>query len=141
MGKSILIVDDEALIGTSLAKVLESEGYETQLAHSGREGLDAALPPSVDERDEEVDLAIGRLQDAILTNRLLAHLGGGGTFDDWMIATRAGESLPPLLLGDTALDALVNEVARYCQTRAGQRPGLSAGTPPTVFVMRSPNMH
>ena len=45
--------------------------------------------------------------------------GDGGSFDDWMIATRAGESLPPLLLGDTALDALVNEVAQLVDLALG----------------------
>jgi len=84
-----------------------------------REGLNAALPPSVQERDEEVDLTIGNLQDSILAHRLLAHLGDNGAFADWITATKASESLPPLRLGDRALHRLVRDVAELIDVGLG----------------------
>ena len=42
MAKTILIVDDSAVIRNSLCFLLESEGYEVQTAATGIEGLDKA---------------------------------------------------------------------------------------------------
>jgi len=46
--KKILAVDDSVTYGTELAKVLESEGYEIILAHSGEEAIEMLSVQSVD---------------------------------------------------------------------------------------------
>ena len=76
-----------------------------------RDGLEAALPPDPSSRDEEVDLAVGPLQRSVLAGDLVAHLAEGGDAIEWRVAAQARGSLPPLLLGDRAMERLVGEVA------------------------------
>ncbi|MCG2712729.1 MAG: response regulator [Candidatus Omnitrophica bacterium] len=40
MNRNILIIDDEKLITRTLRKLLEKEGYEVTVAHSGQEALE-----------------------------------------------------------------------------------------------------
>lgn len=75
-----------------------------------RDGLEAALPPDASSRDEEVDLAVGPLQRSALAGDLVAHLADGGDAIAWRVAVQARGSLPPLLLGDRAMEHLVGEV-------------------------------
>jgi two-component system chemotaxis response regulator CheY len=48
MAKSVLIVDDSAVIRNSLCFLLENEGFEVQTASNGREGLAKAQAQQFD---------------------------------------------------------------------------------------------
>jgi two-component system chemotaxis response regulator CheY len=48
MAKSVLIVDDSAVIRNSLCFLLENEGFEVQTASNGREGLEKAQAQQFD---------------------------------------------------------------------------------------------
>ena len=48
MKKSILVIDDDAQIRESLAKVLRAEGYEVRLAGDGQEAMDREGAARVD---------------------------------------------------------------------------------------------
>lgn len=49
MGKKILLVDDEVKLAANLKVFLEINGYEVNMAHNGKEGIEAALnnPPDL----------------------------------------------------------------------------------------------
>lgn len=51
MGKNILIIDDEALITTTLRKLLKKQGYEVTIAQSGRQALEEV-------KSQEFDLIV-----------------------------------------------------------------------------------
>ncbi len=84
-----------------------------------RDGLDAALPIEVGSRDEEVDLEISNLQESILASDLLNHIEAGGEILDWRIGIQRRESLPPGLLGDAAIDALIADVLQLINVAGG----------------------
>ncbi|MFC3746770.1 response regulator transcription factor [Paenibacillus sp. GCM10012306] len=48
MGKSVLVIDDEERISRLLQLELSHEGYEVEVAHDGRDGLELALGQSWD---------------------------------------------------------------------------------------------
>lgn len=48
MANRILVIDDEKVVGESLRRTLSGEGYEIDIAHSGREGLRKARMGSFD---------------------------------------------------------------------------------------------
>ncbi len=97
MGKSILIVDDEQLIGKSLARILQADGLEVRVATSGREGLAAAHAAAPDA--VILDLVLGdmdgldvlrqlREQDGVPPKVIL--LTAHGSIDSAVAAMKAG---------------------------------------------------
>ncbi len=44
----ILIIDDDQQLSLSFSKILIQDGYDTQAAFSGRDGIDKALEPAPD---------------------------------------------------------------------------------------------
>ncbi|MEY3360732.1 MAG: hypothetical protein RL531_451, partial [Actinomycetota bacterium] len=85
-----------------------------------RDGLEAALPPDTSARNEEVDLAVGPLQRSVLSADLVEHLAGGGDATAWRVAAERSTSLPPLLLGDRAMEHLVAETTAVIAAAGGR---------------------
>jgi two-component system response regulator GlrR len=71
----ILIVDDHETTARSLATVLQSAGYSTQIAHCGADALAKAAhsPPSV----AMIDIHLPDLNGLILSKKLREQLGPG----------------------------------------------------------------
>jgi DNA-binding response OmpR family regulator len=90
-GGTILIVEDEALIGEAIKEALEEAGFEAVLAP------DAISAMAAIERDRTRDLS-----------GLVTDINLGGAKDGWAIATRAREMNPALpvvyMSGDSAAD-------------------------------------
>jgi len=97
MGQSVLIVDDEALIVSSLRKVLAAEGFDVASAQSGRAALAAAresMPDAV-----VLDLVLGDMDGLEVLRELCREPGGAppvilltahGSVDSAVAAMKAG---------------------------------------------------
>src|SRR5690606_22871792 len=96
MSRSVLIIDDEASIRSSLEGALKDEGYRVRLAASGKEGLEAL-------RMEAADVVILDIwmpgMDGLETLKLLKNewpdqpvimMSGHGTIDTAVKSTKLG---------------------------------------------------
>jgi DNA-binding response OmpR family regulator len=96
-GGTILVVEDEQLIGLALKDVLEEAGFVVVLAADGNHAM-AAL-----ERDRARDLA-----------GLVTDINLGGPKNGWQVASRAREMNPALAVvymsGDSAADWIAHGV-------------------------------
>lgn len=90
-GGTILVVEDEPIIGEALREVLEEAGFRVMLALDANHGV-ASL-----EKDRARDLA-----------GLVTDINLGGPLTGWQIASRAREMNPGLpvvyMSGDSAAD-------------------------------------
>jgi two-component system response regulator RegA len=82
MKKQFLILDDNEVFAATLARSLSRRGYETAVAHSGRQALDAAAQIAFDYVTIDLHLAqdsglqwIAPLRDALPQARLLVLTG------------------------------------------------------------------
>ncbi|MBU6376297.1 MAG: response regulator, partial [Bdellovibrionales bacterium] len=96
MARNILIIDDEAAIRQSLAGALSDEGYEVQLAESGREGLGrirASRPDLVllDIWMPEIDgIETLKLIKSEFSDLPVIMMSGHGTIETAVKATKLG---------------------------------------------------
>lgn len=72
--KSILLVEDDAIIALRQRKLLEENGYQVETVHSGRKALTAALDPhrSIDLILMDIDLGPG-MEGTEVAERVLAE--------------------------------------------------------------------
>ncbi|HDZ20997.1 hypothetical protein LCGC14_0254240 [marine sediment metagenome] len=112
MSKTILIVEDEAMLRESLAELLTEEGYQIVQAGNGRQAYDLALVQPVDlvltdVRMPEMDgiTLLGRLQQ-LMPETPVILLTAFGTVEDAVSAMRAGARdylLKPVQFDDVLL--------------------------------------
>lgn len=97
MGKSLLIVDDEPLIGASLSAFFSAEGFETMVADSGARAL--ALVESHPPDAVLLDLVLGDMDGLDVLRALREHeasapkvilLTAHGSIDSAVAAMKAG---------------------------------------------------
>ncbi len=84
MGKSILVVDDDELMRSFLSTILKEEGYHTEIACNGREGLAILI-------DTEFDLVITDLRMPEISGLELMLEGARAKPDTrWIVITAFG---------------------------------------------------
>jgi len=84
MGKSILVVDDDELMRSFLSTILKEEGYRTEIACNGKEGLAILM-------DTEFDLVITDLRMPEISGLELMQKGAKAKPDTrWIVITAFG---------------------------------------------------